>query len=93
MQTFFISFRRRDQKSNKAVLTKDDVWIDLPGLEEAKMLASAFARDLLSANIKWPSDCPIEAVIVTNGAGRELMTILTKDILAKPFCTDTTQPR
>ena len=83
MQTFFISFRRRDQKSNKTVLTKDDVGIDLPGLEEAKMLALAFTRDLLHADIKRASDCPVEAVIVTNAAGRELMTILTKDVLPK----------
>lgn len=83
MPIFYINFRRRDQISNKAFLAKDDVGIDLPGLEDAKMLALAFAHDLLLHNIKSSSDRPVEAIIVTNPGGRELITILTKDILPK----------
>jgi uncharacterized protein DUF6894 len=83
MPTFYISFRRREQSSNKTVLAKDDVGIDLPGLKEAKTLASAFACDLFLHDINSASDSPFEAVIVTNPEGQELMTILTADILPK----------
>jgi hypothetical protein len=55
----------------------------LPGIEEGKMLALPFACDLLLDNINRASDRPLEAVLVTNPEGRELMTILTKDIFRK----------
>ena len=83
MPIFYINFRRRKQNSNKTVLAKDDVGIDLPGLKEVKTLASAFACDLLLHDINSASDSPVEAVIVTNPEGQELMTILTADLLPK----------
>ena len=83
MPIFYINFRRREQNSNKTVLAKDDVGIDLPGFKEAKTLASAFACDLLLQDINSASDSPVEAVIVTNPEGQELMIILTADFLPK----------
>ena len=75
MPRFYISFRRG------GLLAKDDDGQDFPGLEEAKAAALISAREILADNIKGPVTAPLDAVIVTNEDGAELVTIPAKDVL------------
>ena len=77
MPRFYINFRTGD------LIANDDEGQDLPGFEEAKAAALISAREILADNIKNPVANPLEAVIITNQEGVELITILAKDILLK----------
>ena len=77
MPRFYINFRKGD------LIANDDEGQDLPGFEEAKAAALISAREILADNIKNPVADPLEAVIITNQDGVELITILAKDILLK----------
>jgi hypothetical protein len=48
-------------------------------------MALASARELLADNIKSESQSPLEAVIITNESGQELMTIPARDVLPEPL--------
>ena len=54
---------------------------DLPGLEAAQAAATATVRELLADEIKHSKGLPLEAVIIADENGKELMTIRAKDIL------------
>jgi len=75
MPRYFINFLRGGKISN------DVEGQDLPGLEEAGAAALLSAREIVAENIKSASDPPLEAVIVTNEGGRELMRIPAKSVL------------
>jgi hypothetical protein len=79
MTRFYINFRNGDQ------IAQDEVGIDLPCPEEARAFALVSARELLAQNIKSASDTPLEAVIITDESGREIMTIPAKEILPEPL--------
>jgi hypothetical protein len=79
MPLFFINFRRDDQ------ISKDDVGIDLPSLKEAGEAALVSAREILADTIKSGAKDPIQAVMITDESGQELMTIPAKDVLPEPL--------
>jgi hypothetical protein len=76
---FYIHFRNRDK------IDKDDVGVDLPTLAEACELALLSLRELLAENIHANSKTPVEAAIITDQSGRELMAIPAQDVLPEPF--------
>jgi uncharacterized protein DUF6894 len=75
MQRFYINF----QHINDVV--KDEEGVELTGLEEAKAIAMASAREILADNIKSDSIAPLSAVIITDESGQELMVIPAKNLL------------
>jgi hypothetical protein len=75
MAKFYIHFRCRDK------IDKDDVGIDLPTLAEAREAALLSLRELLAENIHADSKTPVDAAIITDESGRELMAIPAKDVL------------
>jgi hypothetical protein len=75
----YIHFRNRDK------IDKDDVGIDLPTLAEACEVALLSLRELLAENIHADSKTPVEAAIITDQSGRELMAIPAQDVLPEPF--------
>ena len=75
MPKFFFSFRTRNG------LTKDDQGTEFPSLEEAREAALTSAREMVSQNVKFASTDPLEAVIVTDESGRELMTIPAENVM------------
>jgi hypothetical protein len=79
MPRFYFNFRNGDR------LAKDDEGQDLPGLEEAKAVALVAARELLADNVRAAAKNPLLAVIITNEAGQDLMTIPAKDALPEPL--------
>jgi len=79
MPLFFINFRRDDQ------ISKDDVGIDLPSLKEAGEAALVSAREILADTVKSGAKDPIQAVMITDESGQELMTIPAKDVLPEPL--------
>ena len=79
MPRFYFNFRNGDR------LAKGDEGQDLPGLEEAKAVALVAARELLADNVRAAAKNPLLAVIITNEAGQDLMTIPAKDALPEPL--------
>jgi hypothetical protein len=79
MPRFYFNFRNGD------LLAKDDEGRDLSGLEEAKTVALVAARELVADNVKAAAKYPLLAVIITNEAGEELVTIPAKDALPEPL--------
>jgi hypothetical protein len=79
MPRFYFNFRNGD------LLAKDDEGRDLPGLEEAEAVALAAARELVADNVKAAAKYPLLAVIITNDADEELVTIPARDALPKPL--------
>jgi hypothetical protein len=75
MPKFYINFRSGDHNA------KDDEGIELPGLEEARELALASAREILADNVKANAKNPLLGVIITDESGQELMIISAKDVL------------
>jgi hypothetical protein len=77
MPKFFINYQSGD------LIAKDDEGQDYPGLEEARSAALASAREILADNIRSATGNPLDAVIITNESGVELMMISAKDVLPK----------
>ena len=75
MGRFYIHFRNREK------IDKDDRGIDLPSLAEAGEVALVSLRELLAENIHAGSKTPVEAAIITDASGQELMTIPVQDVL------------
>ena len=75
MARFFIHFRTRGR------IDKDNFGIDLPSLAEARGVALDSLRELLAENIHSGSEAPVEAAIISDGNGRELMAIPAQDVL------------
>ena len=79
MPRFFINYQSGD------LIAKDDEGQDYPGLEEARSMALASAREILADNIRSATRNALDAVIITNERGEELMTISAKDVLPKSW--------
>jgi hypothetical protein len=79
MPRFYVNFRSGGSTAN------DDQGIECATLEEARKMALGSAREVLADNIKSGSKTPLEAVIITNKSGRELMTILAREVLPEPL--------
>jgi len=79
MTKFYINFRHGNE------IAKDDEGIDLPSLADARQVAFTSARELVAENIKEASNTPLEAVIITDENGKELMTIPARDVLPEPL--------
>lgn len=77
MPKFFINYQSGD------LIAKDDEGQDYPGLEEARSAALASAREILADNIRSATPNPLDAVIITNESGVEVMMISAKDVLPK----------
>jgi hypothetical protein len=77
MPRFFINYQSGD------LIAKDDEGQDYSGLEEARSAALASAREILADNIRSATGNPLDAVIITNESGVELMMISAKDVLPK----------
>jgi len=75
MAKFYVHFRSRDK------FDKDEAGVDLPSLAEAREAALFSLRDLLAESIHAGSKRSVEAAIITDGNGRELMTIPVQDVL------------
>ena len=79
MARFYINFRNGDE------IAKDDEGQDLPGLEEARAAALVSAPEILADNVKGGAKNPLQAVIITDESGREIMTIPAKEVLPDPL--------
>jgi hypothetical protein len=79
MPRFFINYQSGD------LIAKDDEGQDYPGLDEARSAALASAREILADNIRSATHNALDAVIITNESGVELMMISAKDILPKSW--------
>jgi hypothetical protein len=77
MPRFFINYQSGD------LIAKDDEGQDNTGLEEARSAALASAREILADNIRSATPNPLDAVIITNESGVEVMMISAKDVLPK----------
>jgi hypothetical protein len=75
MARFYINFRKGD------LLVIDDEGIELPNIEAARDWAIASARDLVSEAIKYNGDITVQAVVITDEDGQEVMTIVMRDVL------------
>lgn len=79
MPRFFINYRHGD------LIAEDDEGQDYPGLEEACSAAVASARELLADNIRSATNSPLDAVIIKNESGDQLMMISARDVLPKTW--------
>ena len=79
MPHFFINFQNVNE------LIQDDEGIDLPSLEAARQVALISAREILADNVKGDAKDPLQAVIITDERGREIMTIPAKEVLPDPL--------
>jgi hypothetical protein len=79
MARFYINFRNGNE------IAKDDEGQDLPGLEEARAAALVSAREILADNVKAGAKNPLQAVIITDESGQEIMTIPAKEVLPDPL--------
>ena len=79
MPRYYINFQNADQ------FAKDDEGVELPSLEAAWKAALISARELLADNIKTESKNPLQAVVITDENGQDLLTIPAKDILPEPL--------
>jgi hypothetical protein len=79
MARFYINFRNGNE------IAKDDEGQDLPGLEEARAAALVSAREILADNVKAGAKNPLQAVIITDENGQEIMTIPAKEVLPDPL--------
>jgi hypothetical protein len=77
MPRFFFNYQRGD------MIAKDDEGADYPGLGEARSAALASAREILADNIRSARRDALDAVIITNERGQELIKISSKEILPK----------
>ena len=75
MPKFFFNFRTRNG------LSRDEEGTEFPTLEKAREAALTSVRELVCDNVKSASKDPLEAVIVTDESGRELMTILAENVI------------
>lgn len=66
MPKFFIQFRN----ANK-VVAREEIGIDVPGVEQARAAAVTSAREKLADDIKLGTKTPLEAVIITDERGRK----------------------
>jgi len=65
----------------KGFVAQDDEGQDLPGLEEARAVAMASAREVLSSDVRFAHKDPLIAIIVKDETGQEVEKILAKDVL------------
>jgi hypothetical protein len=70
---FFFNFR------NGNTIAKDELGVDLPSLDDARQAALGSAREMVAENVRTNSNTPVEAVIVTDEVGSELLTICARD--------------
>ena len=75
MPRFFIHSRRGGK------IARDLEGQDLPGLEAAQAAATATVRELSADDIRHSKGLPLEAMVIVDENGKELMTIRAKDIL------------
>lgn len=75
MPKFFFNFR------NGNTIAKDELGVDLPSLDDARQAALGSAREMVAENVRTNSNTPVEAVIVTDEVGSELLTICARDVL------------
>jgi hypothetical protein len=75
MPKFFFGFR------NGETIIKDNAGQDFPSLYDAKKAALASVRELVAENVKSDSPRPVEAVIITDESGEELMTLPAREVL------------
>ena len=79
MPRFFINYQSGD------LIAKDDEGQDYPGLDEARSAALASAREILADNIRSATRNALDAVIITNESGVELLMFSAKDIMPKSW--------
>ena len=75
MPIFFIHSRRGGE------IVRDVEGQELPGLEAAQAAATATVRELLADEIKHAKGPTLEAMIIADENGKELMTVRAKDLL------------
>ncbi|CAN7543735.1 hypothetical protein LJR220_004909 [Bradyrhizobium sp. LjRoot220] len=79
MPRFFINYRSGD------LVAKDDEGQDYPSLEQARSAALLSAREILADNIRSATPNALDAVIITNESGAEVMMISAKDVMPKSW--------
>lgn len=78
MPRLFINYQSGDS------IAKDDEGHDYRALDEARSAALASAREILADNVRSGTRSPLDAVIITDESGVELMMIRATDVLPKP---------
>jgi hypothetical protein len=66
-------------------IAKDIEGTELPGLEEAKAMAQATAREMLANAIKSGDQQPVEVVTILDESGLKLAEIAARDVLPEPL--------
>jgi hypothetical protein len=79
MPKFFFNFRNGD------MIAEDPEGQDFPSLYDAKNAALASAREVAAENLKSDAPHPVEAVIITDENGKELMTIPATEVLPEQW--------
>ena len=74
MPRFYIHFRTGDQ------IARDDVGIELPGLEEAIETTLLSAREIIADEIKGNAKTHLRAIIIAGESGQDLLTIPARDV-------------
>ena len=100
MARFYINFRNGDEiakddedrlvrqelRDNLVVLFRVLPLRPMAGiLHEMVLVAREQAREILADNVKGDAKDPLQAVIITDERGREIMTIPAKEVLPDPL--------
>jgi hypothetical protein len=59
----------------------DDEGSDFPDIETARQYALRAARELLAESIRWNGKPPPDCIVVMDGEGRQIMTVLLAEVL------------
>jgi len=80
MAKFYFEFQK-----TTALIAADDEGQDPPGLEDARAMAMASAREVLSSDVKFARKDPLIAIIIKDETGQEIDEIMAKDVLPEPL--------
>jgi hypothetical protein len=59
----------------------DDEGSDLPDVEAARQYALRAARELLAESIRWHERPPPDCIVIMDGEGRDILTVLLIEVL------------
>jgi hypothetical protein len=62
-------------------VAEDDEGSDFPDIETARQYALRAARELLAESIRWNGKPPPDCIVVMDGEGRQIMTVLLVEVL------------
>ena len=83
MPRFYINYRNRDRGTQAEMVARDEVGIEVSGIEQARAAALVSAREMLADDVRFDSPHPMESVFITDETGQEVMTIAAVDVMPK----------